>query len=154
MIPVSVSGPRDFTLFAVWTLGKQRYCHVEAAAKAVDLYRDVIAASPTVIIGDFNSNTIWDSKHPIEFNHSSLVRRLQELKLVSAYHYSRKELHGHESKPTYYFHWKKERPYHIDYCFLPESWAKDITRVEIGLFEDWHTYSDHSPLLVEVGDNV
>lgn len=151
VIPVSVSGPRNFTLFAVWTLGKQPYRYVEAAARAVDLYRDVIASSPTIIIGDFNSNTIWDQSHPLDFNHSSLVRRLQELKLVSAYHSARNELHGHESQPTFYFHWKKERPYHIDYCFLPESWVRSITRLEIGSFEEWRTYSDHRPLLVEVG---
>jgi hypothetical protein len=152
VIPVSVSGPRDFTMFAVWTLGKQPYRYVEAAAKAVDMYRGEIAASPTVMIGDFNSNTIWDATHPREFNHSSLVRRLHELKLVSAYHYYRDEEHGHESQPTFFLHWKKARPYHIDYCFLPEAWAKCIRHVEVGSFEDWNAFSDHRPLLVEIDD--
>lgn len=154
VLPVQVIGPRSFVLFAVWTLGKQTYPYVEAAARAVDLYRSVIAESPTVFVGDFNSNTIWDATHPRDLNHSSLVARLSSLGLVSAYHHARGETHGRESEATYYFHWKQERPYHIDYCFLPTAWANRITRVEIGAFEQWRPYSDHRPLLVEVAESV
>ena len=153
-IPVSATGPTEFTLLAVWTLGKQPYRYVEAAARAVDMYRDLIAGSPTVLIGDLNSNAIWDATHPPEFNHSALVKRLAGLGLVSAYHHSHKEPHGSETRPTYYFHWKKDRPYHIDYCFVPQAWADKIVRVEIGSYEDWKEYSDHRPLLVEISADV
>lgn len=150
VVPIEVSGPRRFTLFAIWTLGNQEFRYVEAAAKAVDLYRDVISASATVLIGDFNSNTIWDSTHPPELNHSALVRRLHGLGIVSAYHHMRGEAHGEESLPTFYFHWKQGRPFHIDYCFVPEAWADQIRTVEVGSYEDWRAYSDHRPLVVEI----
>ena len=153
-IPVSATGPTEFTLLAVWTLGKQPYRYVEAAAKAVDMYRDLIAGSPTVLIGDLNSNAIWDATHLPEFNHSALVKRLTGLGLLSAYHHNHNEPHGSEIRPTYYFHWKKDRPYHIDYCFVPQAWANKIVRVEIGSYEDWKEYSDHRPLLVEISADV
>jgi hypothetical protein len=51
-----------------------------------------------------------------------------------------------------YFQWKEQKPYHIDYCFIPEEWAPDVQCVEIGSYAEWKDYSDHRPLLVEVAD--
>lgn len=154
VIPVEVTGPSNFVLFAVWTLGKQSYPYVEAAVRAVDLYSGVIGNSPAVLMGDFNSNSIWDATHPKDHNHSALVARLRSLGLVSAYHHIRGETHGRESEATFYLHWKQARPYHIDYCFLPHEWARMISRVEIGSFEAWRAHSDHRPLLVDVAESV
>ena len=150
VIPLSVTGPREFTLLAVWTLGKQPYPYVEAAAIAVEMYRGLIAESPTVLIGDLNSNAIWDATHPPKLNHSALVKQLATLGLDSAYHSSYNEPHGSETRPTFFHRWSKEHPYHIDYCFIPQQWSPHIVRVEIGSYEDWKDYSDHRPLLVEL----
>lgn len=150
VVPISVEGPVEFTILAVWSKGNQTYNYVEAVAKAVDMYRTLIARSPTVLMGDLNSNVIWDATHRRELNHSALVTLLGTLGLVSAYHAFYQERPGHESRPTYYFHWKEERPYHIDYCFIPEKWMKDVRRVEIGSYEEWKQHSDHRPLLVDV----
>ena len=65
-----MSGPRDFTLFAIWSVGGQQYRYVEAVVKAVHMYRDLIGAALTVIAGDFNSNAIWDKEHPADLNHA------------------------------------------------------------------------------------
>jgi endonuclease/exonuclease/phosphatase family metal-dependent hydrolase len=45
---------------------------------------------------------------------------------------------------------KRERPYHIDYCFIPEPWVPSITSVEVGAYETWITASDHCPLVVDI----
>jgi endonuclease/exonuclease/phosphatase family metal-dependent hydrolase len=74
--------------------------------------------------------------------------------LVSAYHEFNSENHGRETRPTYYFLWKEDRPYHIDYCFLPRDWMKRVSRVEIGTYEDWKSHSDHRPLLVEISGGL
>ncbi|HZF12478.1 MAG TPA: hypothetical protein VFE33_27120 [Thermoanaerobaculia bacterium] len=150
VVPVAVSGPLDFTVLAVWSKSNQTYNYVEAVVKAVRLYRGLIAASPTVLMGDLNSNTIWDASHKDDWSHSALVRHLADLGLVSAYHAFHGEAQGRETRPTYYFHWREEHPFHIDYCFIPEAWRKDVCRVEIGGFEEWRQHSDHRPLLVEV----
>jgi exonuclease III len=150
VVPVEVSGPRSFLLFAVWTKTDQEHCYVEAAVRAVHLYRKLIATGPTVFIGDVNSNVIWDSQHAPDRNHTALVNQLADLGLVSAYHLFFDETHGKETRPTYYFHWKETRPYHLDYCFIPRAWASALREVSVGTYSTWKAHSDHRPLVVEL----
>src|SRR4051794_21949927 len=49
VVPVAITGPSNFTLFAVWSTSGQQYPYVQGIAQAVDMYRDRIAAAPTVI---------------------------------------------------------------------------------------------------------
>ncbi len=44
---------------------------------------------------------------------------LSDAGLVSAHHEWNAETHGQEKTPTDYLLWKEDRPYHIDYCFVP-----------------------------------
>jgi exodeoxyribonuclease III len=148
--PVQVIGPESFTLLAVWSKGGQKFRYVRAVVKAVQVYRALFEASPTVLIGDLNSNAIWDTDHPAGLNHAALVSLLSELGLVSSYHYFFGEAQGSETRPTLCLLRNKDRPYHIDYCFVPVSWAPRIKHVEIGSYDDWKKHSDHRPLLVEV----
>jgi exodeoxyribonuclease III len=150
IVPVAVSGPMPFTMLAVWSKSGQKHNYVEAVVRAVRLYRELLSAGPSVVIGDFNSNTIWDKTHRADRNHSALVRLLDEIGLVSAYHAHFNEEHGAERRPTYYFHWKEQKPFHLDYCFIPKAWGKQLYRVEVAEFEAWKTHSDHRPLLVEL----
>jgi endonuclease/exonuclease/phosphatase family metal-dependent hydrolase len=103
-----------------------------------------------VVAGDFNSNTIWDYKRPAGQNHSGLVRQLASLGLVSAYHHFFREAHGAESQPTLYLQRNPLKPYHIDYCFIPEAWRIHLSRVEIGSGDIWAAQSDHRPLVIDV----
>ena len=41
----------------------------------------------------------------------------------------------------------KNRPYHIDYVFLPQHWTTQIQRVEVGSHAAWSKLSDHVPPL-------
>ena len=150
IFPVRITGPTNFTLLAAWTKAGQKYPYVEAAVQATKRYRSLIEAGPTVLIGDLNSNANWDKAHPKGRNHSALVALLTKLGLVSAYHAYFNEAYGAESRPTYYFLWKKSRSYHMDYCFVPEGWVKQIKTVEVGPYEGWERFSDHRPLFVEV----
>jgi exodeoxyribonuclease-3 len=114
------------------------------------MYRDLFAGSPCVLMGDLNSNVKWDREHPVALNHSALVALLDSLGLVSAYHGFHDEEQGQETRPTFYHLKRKETPYHIDYCFVPAVWAKQVRRVDIGVHDDWLVHSDHCPLLVDV----
>jgi hypothetical protein len=154
VFPVEVVGPESFSLLAVWSKGKQSFRYVMGVVKAVEAYRDLIEASPTVLIGDFNSNAIWDTWHPRDLNHSALVALLSHLGIVSSYHFFFGESHGAETRPTCYFLWNEHRPYHVDYCFIPRSWASRIQLVEVGSYDAWRQYSDHRPLLVDIADQA
>ena len=98
-----------------------------------------------MLIGDFNSNTIWDSEHPGR-NHSLLVNKLHELGLQSVHHQSEGIAHGAESTKTYYHTKKLHFGHHIDYAFLRSASAS----LEIGRHEDWLSYSDHMPLILDL----
>ena len=150
VVPIEVRGPRSFTLLAVWTLHQKHFRYIRAASKAIDHYASLFDTGPVVLLGDFNANKIWDNHHPPDLNFSSVAARLRQHGLVSAYHHHRAQAFGSETDPTFYLHWNQNKPYHIDYCFLPEAWAGEIVRVEVGHFEEWRTISDHRPLLIEL----
>ena len=153
-IPIEVTGPINFILIAVWSKADQEKPYVEAVIRAVELYRNLFTEYPTVLAGDFNSNSIWDAQHAAGQSHSALVEMLFQLGLVSSYHYFHREEHGKEKLPTYYFQWKEQRPFHIDYCFIPAKWAPHLRLVEVGSYSDWKESSDHRPLLVDIVEDA
>ena len=157
IVPVRIEGPTQFNLLAVWACHSKPNSFDEAGLgplrRALTAYRGFIKQLPTVIVGDFNDNVRWDRPTKPN-NHGTNVSELTALGLRSAYHHARAVEQGAEPEPTLY--WRNrtnEGPrYHIDYCFVPESWTKSISSVTVGLFEDWvglHL-SDHVPLIVEV----
>jgi exodeoxyribonuclease III len=151
IIPIEVTGRQlMFNLFAVWAFNPNdidgRY--IEQVRKAILHYHDIIGNKRTIIIGDFNSNTIWDKKHRAS-NHSNVVKLLEEQEIVSLYHLHHNQIQGKEQHPTYFMYRHINRPYHIDYCFASADFTANLKSVEIGDFDFWKTYSDHSPLIVE-----
>ena len=143
-------GQVDFNLFAVWAYNPNdldgRY--IEQVRKVILYYDDILSTKQTIIIGDFNSNAIWDKKHKAS-NHSNVVKLLEDRKIFSLYHLYNKQIQGKEQHPTYFMYRHKNRPYHIDYCFASANLVSKLKTVEIGDFAFWKTYSDHSPLIVE-----
>src|SRR5208337_3455473 len=137
IVPIAVVGPVNFTLFAVWSKSKQRHPYIEGVVKAVEMYSDLLNAPPSVLMGDLNSNAIWDHTHSVDMNHSALVKMLASFGLVSAYHSFFAEEHGRESRHTYHFHWKEDHPFHIDYCFIPSAWTQHLQNVDIRGFHEW-----------------
>jgi endonuclease/exonuclease/phosphatase family metal-dependent hydrolase len=83
-----------------------------------------------------------------------VVKILSDRGVVSAYHSFFSEDDGAETRPTYYFWHRQERPFHLDYVFLPHSWIERVTNVEVGSFAQWKVASDHMPVLVDVADSV
>jgi hypothetical protein len=78
IVPVSVKNTRyQFILYAIWAFnpddpdGK----YVEQVWKAIHYYEAHLKKKPTILIGDFNSNTIWDKQHR-RGNHSNVVKFL------------------------------------------------------------------------------
>jgi exonuclease III len=102
----------------------------------------------SVIMGDFNSNAIWDYKR-LEWGHSTCVRMLKEVGIESVYHRLRNEQHGKEVISTFFLQRNPNKPYHIDYVFSPEALIDKTMELRIETFDNWKHLSDHVPLLWE-----
>ena len=155
--PVHIAGPVGFNLLAVWaqnaSAGVTRKHQPGPLRLAMRRYHDFLSGGPTAIAGDFNSNAIWD-KPGWRINHMTMVEKLRELGLRSAYHEITGERQGEETVPTHY--WRDRRKdgptYHIDYVFLPEGWFAAVKNFTVGTFEEWcgSGLSDHVPLVVDL----
>jgi exodeoxyribonuclease-3 len=150
VIPVQVRGSVDFSLLAVWACPvgtKRARNYIGEVHRVVVKYAGWFRKTPVVAAGDFNSNVQWDANRPGR-NHTEVVRLFEGHGLISAYHARHDEKQGAETRPTYYFYRHKDKPFHIDYVFLPNSWR--LGSVEVGSFRDWVHLSDHVPLVVDV----
>jgi len=137
-----------YIILACWTKGKsdQVFGYMGQFWKYLQIHRESLAGSNTIIIGDFNSNTIWD-KSDRWWNHSSTIEELAEMGIESVYHHQHKEIQGMESKPTFFHQRNLAKSYHIDYAFA----SKDIIEssyIEVGCPDSWLNNSDHMPIIL------
>lgn len=138
-------------IVAIWACAPTRgERYIRQVHKLLD--RGVLKTLPprSVFLGDFNSNTIWDSKHR-ERSHSHAVEKFDQAGYRSAYHDLRDEPHGKESTGTFFFHRHMTKVYHIDYAFLSQRMRRDLKKVTIGEPGAWLRLSDHMPISLEFG---
>jgi len=154
-IPVRVSGRFNFNLIAIWAMGHQdrKLSYIAQVFLALENYRDFIREQDTVLVGDFNSNKQWDST-PRVGNHSKVVETLAAENIFSIYHEYFKEQQGEESQNTFFMYRKRDRGFHLDYCFAPRSWVDRVKSVSVGSYEEWGKLSDHTPLSVEFSEQI
>ena len=156
IIPIAVTGGHfEFNLFLIWAFNPDdkdgRY--ITQVWKAISYYDDLLTDRPTMLIGDFNSNTIWDYKKHRLGSHSGVVKQLEDKGIFSAYHFHHKQAQGTEAHPTFYMYRHKDKPYHIDYCFVSADMIDKLQSVEVGEYDFWIKYSDHVPLIVTFENN-
>lgn len=137
-------------LLAVWTkqANSPTFGYIGQLWKYLQIHRNFLCQHESICIGDFNSNVRWDVWDRW-WNHSDVVRELQELGLDSLYHATSSECQGKERTPTFFQHRRLEKPYHIDYAFLSQALLTDAM-IDIGRPEDWLQYSDHMPLIIKI----
>ncbi len=136
---ISVKINDDFDLLGVWASPHYIEEYYIYQSINIDKYGE-----NTLIIGDFNSNAIWDKEHG-KRNHSAVVAELKTRNIVSAYHYTTGEKEGQETQNTFCLYRHNDKQYHIDYCFLNPARIKAF---QILNSEDWLRYSDHFPIQI------
>jgi len=150
VVPIAVTSKQlNFTLFAIWANNpaEKNGQYVTQVWKVVNYYESLIKGKKTILIGDFNSNTIWDRPRR-EGNHSTLVKKLEEKRIFSVYHKHFNQVQGKEEHPTLYLYRHKDKPYHLDYCFASVDMLQHLLSVEIGEYDCWKEHSDHVPVIV------
>jgi len=138
-----------FNVVGIWTWGTQSArTSYRQAHDGLVRHADWIRQRPTVMLGDFNANASFNGK-----NWSQLIALTDAFGMVSAYHYFFNEAPGKEKQPTHFHQGRRDRPFHLDYCFVPSDWASRITSVHVGSFSEWCASSDHVPLVVDLDVN-
>ena len=80
------------------------------------------------------------------------MSQLESKGIVSCYHLHHNQIQGKEQHPTYYMYRHKNKPYHIDYCFVSNNFIKQLKSVEIGEYDYWMKHSDHVPVIITFVD--
>lgn len=140
----------DYTVLGVWTKpdGAHAFKYVGQLWKYLQIHRGQLSRPRTVIVGDFNSNSIWDQSDRW-WNHSDVMNEMEAIGLLSSYHLLNGEMQGKEKTPTFFMQRNLEKPYHIDYALI----SSDLTarsRLSIGAAADWLEFSDHMPITLEL----
>jgi exodeoxyribonuclease-3 len=154
VIPIKVSGPSDFNLLAIWAMNDSediRKRYVGQVYSAINYYKELLD-KPTIILGDFNWNVIWDANpsYPLYGTLNDIIKTLKNKNIKSAYHEFFCEEFGKETRPTFYMHHDENKPYHIDYCFSSPNFK--VRNVEVGNSNDWIKKSDHMPIIITFND--
>jgi len=138
-------------VLAVWAMNdrenpRQRY--IGQVYTVLENYSELVDEN-TVVTGDFNWNVVWDESpnSPLRSDFTDVREMLNENGLCSD-HAVHEEEFGEETDSTFYMHKKEERPYHIDYAFVPRRLTDSEIGVTVGGYGDWIDASDHVPLLV------
>jgi exonuclease III len=151
IIPIEVTGGHfDFNLFLIWAYNPHDFDgrYITQVWKAINHYDELLTGKPTILIGDFNSNTIWDYKKHRLGSHTAVVKQLEDKDIFSTYHHHYRQTQGKEEHPTFYMYRHKDKPYHIDYCFASNDMMQKLQSVEVGEYDLWTKHSDHVPLIV------
>jgi exonuclease III len=151
VLPIAVTGgDMDFILFAIWANNPQDKGnqYVGQIWKAIHHYEHLIKSEGTILIGDFNSNSIWDKPKRVG-NHTHLVDKLRLKQIKSVYHHHFDQKQGSELHPTFNLYKNIDKPYHLDYCFVSQDIMSTLTGMQIGGYDDWRKHSDHLPLIID-----
>jgi len=149
-LAADVSGSLSFAVLGIWSqLGTGRR-YVDDVLRSLDAYDDVLRSRPTVVMGDLNSGPHMNGSTTLSKGHARLLAAFTALDMVSTYHLFHKVDHGCELDATYRHLFKATEPWHIDFCFVPKTWARNVTSVQVLDGGNWRRESDHHPLRVDL----
>ena len=146
---IDISGPVSFRLVAAWTCPPGGSGYIGHLHHFLDTQLEWFKQSPVVFAGDLNS------QHGASFDtgqqkHADLDKRLKDVGLVDAYASLRGIDDPRLREATHRHQWSNEKPFHIDYVYVPDSWLPRISSIAVGAPSLWSKLSDHSPVMMTV----
>lgn len=139
----------NYLCVAVWTKGSsdEVFGYMGQFWKFLQIHKKELSVDNVIILGDFNSNKIWD-KPDRWWSHSDVVSELASIDIKSLYHLQTGESQGQETTPTFFHQRKLSKPYHIDYVFIGQKVNKAL--LVVANSDNWLELSDHMPLSINI----
>lgn len=143
-LPCRVNG--DWPLLATWAThaNSPTFGYIGQLWKFLQAHSSFLEHPLAMLAGDLNSNACWD-KWDRWWNHSDVVKDLNKLGLISAYHRHFGESQGQETRPTFFMHRNPAKGYHIDYVFSAPDWG--VPSLTVADRDTWLALSDHLPVV-------
>lgn len=134
-------------VLSVWTQPEPTYA--ESLQRSLEGYREYLYSHDSIVLGDFNASFSLDRRggRRLQFRDVDNFMR-QEFSLRSSWHDYHGEAMGSESMATLYHLRSREKPFHIDYIYVPTNCS--IASAEIGSYSEWKSLSDHRPLTIDL----
>jgi len=160
LVPYEVKGDfKPFTLVTVWTKNKMDASdpldYIQKAHAAIDhYYNNGLFNGRVVLIGDFNSNVIWDKLYKENMNHTEFVKKLNRMGIQEC-------LPSEKEKNYFTYCYYRGKPCEVvdDYCFTSSDIA-NTAKLSISSSNEWTNVepkrwngSDHCPISVEFDIN-
>lgn len=146
---VAHRGDVSVSVIGVWAMrGLDGY--TGAVRDGLDVMLPLVAGSENIFCaGDFNASSVFDAELPAAQRFGEISDRMEAAGLTSLWHERSGETFGQETSPTYHHQWKLNQPFHIDFAFVSKGLAERCRGFEIGKFGNWHSASDHMPLIAD-----
>lgn len=153
-VPIRVAGKRRFNLIAVWAKNhsNSKLSHVGQVQLALKKYAEFILERDTIIVGDFNCTRLWGDPELYKPKQWAAKQDLTRCGLVNAYdEFHNKKNPNRKYAETYFQYYNRNKPYHVDYCFIPKDWVPKLKSVSVGSYNQYvkTRLSDHCPILFE-----
>ena len=146
-VAAEVSGPMEFIAAGLWARGPH---YVDDVLRFLKSNSELFRSAPTVVMGDLNTGSKLGKGRRRTHRNGEVVSAFADLGMVSAYHAFHGCAHGEEPHATYRHLFRRRQPWHIDFCFIPESWRAAVTDVQVIDSRAWAKRSDHSPVQVDL----
>jgi Endonuclease/Exonuclease/phosphatase family len=145
---IAADHPAGFGILGIWACPEPPHHYSDEIINSLDAYAGCIRSHAVVIAGDFNITYDGTERHKFR----TVLERLADLDMISAYHAHTGVEHGAEAVDTHFFRTHQDARFHIDFVFIPKSWTDRIRNVEVGTHAKWVAsgLSDHVPIVVDV----
>lgn len=124
--------------------------YVRPTLSALARLEPFLKSAPSILAGDFNQSRSFDARRPAGGKFQSVIDRLSDLGMRSAWHTFSGDEFGVESMPTLYMRWHEQARFHVDYVFASNRIR--VMAATIGSYADFTNtgMSDHLPLVTEL----
>jgi hypothetical protein len=122
LLPVRITGPREFAVLAVWALGPEwvegGLSYAAQTGRVVERFLPLIEG-PVVVAGDLNAPIATSTRA-----HDRNVAGMLERGLVSAFTAARGDVDP-LTEPTFYHRWQATQPFHTDHVSCRRNGRRD-----------------------------